>query len=316
MAQGMIVKALSGYYYVLPEILVQSGDSKAQARKDHNLIQCRGRGILRKHKTPPLVGDRVIYELTENGEGMVDEILPRTSELIRPPIANVKLAVLVFSLNEPALNLQLLDKFLVHIEHAGLEALICFTKQDLLTDSMDDDSSDLVSEMTQVHHLYESIGYNVLITSALKQLGIDAVLDRLQGIISVFSGQSGVGKSSLLNAMMPALQLETNIISAKLGRGKHTTRHVELIPLGNGGWVADTPGFSQLDFLQLEADQLSSCFIEFQALSEGCKFRGCLHQHEPDCRVRDALSQGRIAASRYEHYIQFLVEIKERKRRY
>jgi ribosome biogenesis GTPase len=316
MAQGMIVKALSGYYYVLPEILVQSGGSKAQTGKDHNLIQCRGRGILRKHKTPPLVGDRVVYELTENGEGMVDEILPRTSELIRPPIANVKLAVLVFSLNEPALNLQLLDKFLVHIEHAGLEVLICFTKQDLLTDSMDEDSSDLGLELTQVHQFYESIGYDVLTTSALKQLGIDAVLDRLQGIISVFSGQSGVGKSSLLNAMMPALQLETNIISEKLGRGKHTTRHVELIPLGNGGWVADTPGFSQLDFLQLEADQLSSCFIEFKALSEGCKFRGCLHQNEPDCRVKDAVSHGKIAASRYEHYIQFLVEIKERKRRY
>jgi ribosome biogenesis GTPase len=150
----------------------------------------------------------------------------------------------------------------------------------------------------------------------LKQIGVQAVLDRLQGTISVFSGQSGVGKSSLLNAMMPNLQLETNIISTKLGRGKHTTRHVELIPLGNGGWVADTPGFSQLDFLQLEADQLGACFIEFQALAANCKFRGCLHQHEPDCRVRDALAQGVIAASRYDHYIQFLVEIKERKRRY
>ena len=137
MAQGMIVKALSGYYYVLPEELVQSGESQAQIGKDHNLIQCRGRGILRKHKTPPLVGDRVIYELTENGEGMVDEIMPRSTELIRPPIANVSLAVLVFSLNEPALNLQLLDKFLVHIEHAGLETLICFTKQDLIKSSED-----------------------------------------------------------------------------------------------------------------------------------------------------------------------------------
>jgi ribosome biogenesis GTPase len=316
MAQGMIVKALSGYYYVLPEILVQSGESQAKIGKDHNLIQCRGRGILRKHKTPPLVGDRVIYELTENGEGMVDEILPRKTELIRPPIANVTLAVLVFSLNEPALNLQLLDKFLVHIEHAGLETLICFTKQDLITGASDNEVTDFVSETTKVYQLYESMGYNVLTTSAKKQEGITAVLDRLQGIISVFSGQSGVGKSSLLNAMMPSLQLETNIISHKLGRGKHTTRHVELIPLGNGGWVADTPGFSQLDFLQLEAEELSSCFIEFHALSEGCKFRGCLHQHEPDCRVKDALAQGAIAASRYEHYIQFLIEIKERKRRY
>jgi ribosome biogenesis GTPase len=315
MAKGMIVKALSGYYYVLPENLIQSGETQDRISKDHNLIQCRGRGILRKNKTSPLVGDRVIYELTENGEGMVDEIMPRSTELIRPPIANVSLAVLVFSLNEPALNLQLLDKFLVHIEHAGLETLICFTKKDLL-ESSDDDSVELVSESTKVYQLYESIGYNVLTTSALKHEGIEPVLDRLQGIISVFSGQSGVGKSTLLNTMMPKLQLETNIISHKLGRGKHTTRHVELIPLGNGGWVADTPGFSQLDFLQLEAEELGSCFIEFHALSDGCKFRGCLHQHEPDCHVRAAVAQGKIAASRYEHYIQFLIEIKERKRRY
>jgi ribosome biogenesis GTPase len=312
MAQGLIVKALSGYYYVLPELLVQDSKSHATSENDQNLVQCRGRGILRKHKTPPLVGDRVIYEVTENGEGMVDEILPRTSELIRPPIANVNLAVLVFSLDEPALNLQLLDKFLVHIEHAGLEALICFTKQDLISDSLDDEESDTA----KVYRLYESIGYQVLTTSALKQQGVKALLDRLQGTISVFSGQSGVGKSSLLNAMMPHLLLETNIISTKLGRGKHTTRHVELIPLGNGGWVADTPGFSQLDFLQLEVEQLGECFIEFKALAAGCKFRGCLHQHEPDCRVRDALVQGDIAASRYDHYIQFLIEIKERKRRY
>jgi ribosome biogenesis GTPase / thiamine phosphate phosphatase len=310
-AQGLIVKALSGYYYVLPDIVELNVTSEAMIAQESNLIQCRGRGILRKHKTPPLVGDRVVFEVTENGEGMVDEILPRTSELIRPPIANVKLAVLVFSLNEPALNLQLLDKFLVHIEHSGLEALICFTKQDLL----EPDTEDL-TDAAKVYELYESIGYAVLTTSALKHQGVEAVLDRLQGTISVFSGQSGVGKSTLLNAMMPNLQLETNIISSKLGRGKHTTRHVELIPLHNGGWVADTPGFSQLDFLQLEAEQLSACFVEFRALSANCKFRGCLHQHEPDCRVREALAQGQIAASRYEHYIQFLVEIKERKRRY
>jgi ribosome biogenesis GTPase len=316
MAQGLIVKALSGYYYVLPELLVHDSKSHAPNENDPNLIQCRGRGILRKHKTPPLVGDRVIYEVTENGEGMVDEILPRTSELIRPPIANVNLAVLVFSLDEPALNLQLLDKFLVHIEFAGLEALICFTKQDLVAGSLDNDASELLTDTTKVYQLYESIGYQVLTTSARTQQGVQAVLDRLQGSISVFSGQSGVGKSSLLNAMMPHLQLETNIISNKLGRGKHTTRHVELIALGNGGWVADTPGFSQLDFLQLECEQLAECFIEFKALSAGCKFRECLHRHEPDCRVKEALAKGEIAASRYDHYIQFLIEIKERKRRY
>ncbi|MDB5053760.1 MAG: GTPase [Bacilli bacterium] len=317
MAQGLIVKALSGYYYVLPELEATKTSLEPSTIARPALVQCRGRGILRKHKTPPLVGDRVIYEVTENGEGMVDEILPRTSELIRPPIANVQLAVLVFSLDEPALNLQLLDKFLVHIEHEGLEILICFTKQDLLKSANASDKQlEASSEADKVYELYQQIGYTVLTTSALKRQGVQAVLDKLRGTISVFSGQSGVGKSTLLNAMMPSLRLETNEISMKLGRGKHTTRHVELIPLDNGGWVADTPGFSQLDFLQLEAEQLGACFKEFHVLSSGCKFRGCLHQHEPDCRVREALTEGKIAASRYEHYLQFLTEIKERKRRY
>lgn len=307
MPEGLIIKALSGYYYVLPEKKSCLFLESTHVSGDLELIQCRGRGIFRKNKITPLVGDRVIYELTENGEGMVDEILSRTSELIRPPIANVKLAVLVFSLDEPAMNLQLLDKFLVHIEHEGLDTLICLTKQDLL---------DIADSSSQVQKQYEDIGYRVLITSIVSRQGIDAVLGQLENTISVFSGQSGVGKSSLLNAMMPGLRLETNEISSKLGRGKHTTRHVELIPLPNGGWVADTPGFSQLDFVQVEAEELGSCFIEFQSFAENCKFRGCIHHQEPGCKVISGVADGLIAKSRYAHYLQFLTEIKERKRRY
>lgn len=306
MPSGLIVKALSGYYYVLPDDSV-NGD----------YVQCRARGIFKKRGITPLVGDRAMYVLTENGEGTVNEILPRSSELIRPPVANVDLAVLVFSIDEPALNLPLLDKFLVHTESAGLDTLICLTKHDLLsTGRIMPEEGVPESGLDSVIRLYESIGYPVTVTSAKEGIGIEAVKDRLVGRIGVFAGQSGVGKSSLLNAMVPGLSLETNQISMKLGRGKHTTRHVELIRLPNGGLVADTPGFSQLDFLQVDAEGLGSCFREFAPFAEQCRFRGCSHLHEPDCKVQAAKEEGAIAASRYEHYVQFLEEIREKKRRY
>ncbi len=300
MPEGLIVKALSGYYYVKPALAAAEGN-----------VQCRGRGIFKKKGVTPLVGDRVIYTPTENGEGTVDEILPRETELIRPPIANAKLAVLLFSLREPDLNLQLLDKFLVHIEHAGLKTLICLTKGDLLNEEEDEAAESLL----RVQKLYRSIGYEVIVTSSATGAGTGEVKARLAGEISVFSGQSGVGKSSLLNAML-GLSLETSEISLKLGRGRHTTRHVELIELENGGYVADTPGFSQLDFLELGVEELSGCFREFAEYAEACKFRGCSHLHEPGCKVREAADRGVIAASRYEHYVQFQEEMKEKKRRY
>lgn len=309
MREGVIVKALSGYYYVRP----------ANAGADVQPAQCRARGIFKKKGVTPLVGDRVAYELTENGEGTVDDILPRTTELLRPPVANVDLAVLAFSLVEPALNLQLLDKFLVLTENAGLDTIICLTKLDLLqAGGRSDDAEREQAELDEVKRLYERLGYPVVVTSTRTKEGLDEVRSRLAGKTSVFSGQSGVGKSSLLNALVPGLTLETNAISSKLGRGKHTTRHVELIALEGegGGLVADTPGFSQLDFLQLEAEELSARFAEMKRLSAGCKFRGCLHRQEPGCRVLEALANGDVAPSRYKHYLAFLQEIQERKRRY
>ena len=302
MHEGLIVKALSGYYYVKP--LREGG---VVSREDAS-VQCRARGIFKKRGVSPLVGDRVLYALTENGEGTVDEILPRSSELIRPPVANVNLAVLLFSMKEPDLNLLLLDKFLVHIEHSGIDALICLTKSDLAEEGN--------SAAEEVQQMYKSVGYEVLITSSLEGVGMEEIKQRLAGEISVFSGQSGVGKSSLLNALMPGLTLETSEISMRLGRGRHTTRHVELIELDNGGFVADTPGFSQLDFLELGVEELSTCFREFAAYAEQCKFRGCSHTHEPGCRVLQAKENGDIFESRYEHYVEFLNEMKDKKRRY
>ncbi|MFD0713654.1 ribosome small subunit-dependent GTPase A [Paenibacillus sp. GCM10027626] len=302
-AVGRIVKALSGYYYVLPEEMDW-----------HSVpIQCRARGIFKKRGESPLVGDLVTYEHTSNGEGAVNSILPRTSELVRPPVANIDLAVLVFSVTEPALNLQLLDKFLAHIEHAGLQAILCLSKQDLAEHGPDMEEAQ--QAMEQVKAIYEPIGYEVFSTSSRLGSGTDALYNRLQGHLAVLAGQSGVGKSSLLNALVPGLALETNEISSKLGRGKHTTRHVELIPVGDG-YVADTPGFSQLDFTALGCDDLTGCFREMRERAEQCKFRGCTHLHEPGCAVLEALGKGEIAASRYEHYKQFTMELKDKKRRY
>jgi len=300
---GRIVRALSGYYYVLPE---QSARSDAP-------IQCRARGIFKKRGESPLVGDLVRFGVTENGEGTVDEIMPRTSELVRPPVANIDLAVLVFSVTEPSLNLQLLDKFLAHIEYAGIQTMLCLSKQDLTDGGESPDEAKRA--MDEVVRIYEPIGYDVLITSSKLGGGTGELLQRLNGHLAVFAGQSGVGKSSLLNALVPGLTLETSAISSRLGRGKHTTRHVELIDIG-GGYVADTPGFSQLDFAELGIGELGSCFREMRELAPSCKFRGCTHIHEPGCAVLDALEEGRVAPSRHANYAQFMAEMKEKKRRY
>lgn len=291
MPRGLIVKALSGFYYVMPH---GGGD----------LVQCRARGVFKVRGISPLVGDRVVYEVESTGEGTVVEIEERSTELVRPPIANVDTAVLVFSVKEPAVSHQLLDRFLVHTESAGLDTIICFSKKDLTGDQ---------DKLAATVAKYEAIGYEVFATSSTLQEGTQDLAKRLVDRISVFAGQSGVGKSTLLNAIIPGLQLETNAISHKLGRGKHTTRHVELLALPEGGWIADTPGFSQLDFSHLEPEELTYGFREFRPLAEQCKFRGCLHESEPACAVLDALNNDKLDQSRYEHYRLFLQELKEAK---
>ncbi|GAE33905.1 ribosome small subunit-dependent GTPase A [Halalkalibacter akibai] len=293
MATGMIVKALSGFYYVQTE---------------DGIFQCRGRGNFRKRQIKPLVGDEVEFEAENRTDGYILDVFERKNELIRPPIANVDQALLVFSALEPDFSPLLLDRFLVHIEANGLEAIIIISKVDLL-------GSSIPIDILKYKEQYEKIGYTVLLTSTLQKDGIDQIIPYLDGKVSVVAGQSGVGKSSLLNSLKPELNIETNEISSHLGRGKHTTRHVELLRIGNG-LVADTPGFSSLDFIDLETEDLSGCFPEMERLSADCKFRGCTHTSEPKCAVKAALEKEEIGESRMKHYLQFLEEIKNQKRRY
>ena len=292
MPEGKIVKALAGFYYVID---------------GEKMIQCRGRGVFRKMKISPLVGDTVVYQYENEREGYILEIKPRKNELIRPPISNVDQAILVFSAVEPQFSTVLLDRFLVLIEANNIKAVIVISKFDLLPD-------DKREEILQYKSDYEKAGYPVITTSSVTEEGAKKLIPYLGDGVSVFAGQSGVGKSTLLNTLNPMLQLKTDDISTHLGRGKHTTRHVELIPIGNG-LVADTPGFSSLEFT-IEDSELSDCFPEISEMSQYCKFRGCQHVQEPKCAVKEAVGAGEIKQYRYDHYLEFLTEIKDRKPRY
>ncbi|SHN15633.1 ribosome small subunit-dependent GTPase A [Gracilibacillus kekensis] len=293
MPKGKIVKALSGFYYVDYE---------------GGQIQCRGRGVFRQRKITPLVGDHVEFEYKDKREGYILSIDERKNQLTRPPIANVDQAIIVTSVKQPDLSLHLLDKFLVLVESKGIQPLLFFTKMDLLTEQ------EAITVKGKLAY-YQRIGYTIEFLSTRDKEMIEQLSIHLNNRVSVFAGQSGVGKTSILNRIVPGLQLETDDISESLGRGKHTTRHVELIPVENG-LVADTPGFSALDFKEIQLDELPNCFPEFQALQDECKFRGCMHIKEPKCAVKQALENGNILEDRYQNYLQYVEEIKNRKPRY
>lgn len=294
MKQGIIIKALSGFYYV---------------ENEQGVFQCRGRGVFRKRNITPLVGDRVIFEAENKTDGYVLEVLPRNNELNRPPISNVDQAILIFSVEEPSFSSLLLDRFLIHIEANDIQPIICLSKIDLLDKENEEN-------IKYYKHAYQKLGYKIVTVSIYLEDTIDVLRPYLKNKISVFAGQSGVGKSSILNALKPELELETAPISQSLGRGKHTTRHVELIPLDEGGYVADTPGFSSLDFQNIEIEELAYYFPEMKERLNDCKFRGCTHINEPSCAVKQAVNDGYISKHRYEHYALFLDEIKSQKRRY
>ena len=293
MATGQIRKALSGFYYV------QDGQQ---------LIQTRGRGIFRKRGITPLVGDFVEYEVEGNNDGTLTKVEARKNELVRPPIANIDQALLVFSVVEPEFNTILLDRFLVVLESFHIQPLICLTKMDLLPETKQDAIQAYVKD-------YEAIGYTIIQTFKDDETLMAKIVPYLKDKTTVLAGQSGVGKSTLLNTLMPQLELKTGVISDALGRGKHTTRHVELIEVAEG-LIADTPGFSSFDFDTIEREELTYCFPDLTKLSENCKFRGCLHVKEPKCAVKEAIETDELKQYRYDHYLQFLQEITDRKPRY
>jgi ribosome biogenesis GTPase len=295
MPDGKIVKALSGFYYV-------------QAQDQDRVYQCRGRGVFRKNKVNPLVGDVVEFDESNPGEGYVTKVKSRKNELIRPPIANIDQAIIVVSAVMPDFSSLLLDRFLVLIESKQIEPVIFISKMDLV----EEEKKELIE---QYQRDYREIGYRVHALSIKDISEKKDVTGLFKDKISVIAGQSGVGKSSLLNAFNTDLALETNEISESLGRGKHTTRHVELLKI-KGGLVADTPGFSSLEFNDLELEYLPSCFPEMKELEGSCKYRGCMHNKEPKCAVKSAVENGDIPSYRYDHYLSFYEEIQNRKPRY
>lgn len=289
MIKGRIVKAISGFFYVKPHV-----------KSDENIYECKARGILRKKNITPIIGDEVIISLTSSNCGIIEDVNPRRTELIRPPVANIDKVFITFSVKEPTPNLSLLDRFIVFSEKVGLSIVIVLTKIDL--DITGGITNSIVSE-------YEKVGYKVVPVSVVSGYNIDLIKDEMKGCISAFAGQSGVGKSSIINAIDPKLKLETAEISQKLGRGRHTTRHAQLFDVGNDSIIADTPGFSSFDINDISEDELKHYFIEFD-IKEECRFGNkCIHRNEPDCRIKEAVENGDISKRRYESYIQILDEI-------
>ena len=299
MQEGQITKALSGFYYITDE--------------NNVVYQTRARGVFRKEGITPLVGDYVNFESENLDEGTLVEVKQRKNELTRPPIANVDIGVIVSSVIGPNFSAQLLDRFLVMLEYKNIHPIIYISKLDMVDEKAE-------KEIEQYKVIYEKIGYpfitlNVTEVENLKEEIRKIFADYFEDKLVVFIGQSGAGKSTLLNYLNPEFDLITAETSKSLGRGKHTTRHVELLPL-LGGLFADTPGFSALNFSEIEKEKLSNCFPEMKKLSTNCKFRGCLHQNEPKCAVKDAVKTGDVASSRYENYLQILTEIQNRKPMY
>lgn len=287
--KGRVVKALSGFYYI----------------DDGQMIhQCRARGKLRKQALKPVVGDFVEFQEGNHDDGYLMKILERKNVLKRPPIANVDQAILVFSRKEPDFSRLLLDKFLLLIEHQEIVPIIVISKMDL---ESDDGIDQYIDE-------YRLAGYQVIETSSKDHLGIEELKAVFKDKVTVFTGQSGVGKSSLLNALDIQLNLETNEISKALGRGKHTTRHVELMKM-YGGYVGDTPGFSSLE-LEMDPVEAAVAYHDFYELSKHCKFTGCLHDKEPHCAVKEAVEKQIISKERYDNYIMMLNELKKRKEKF
>lgn len=289
MSEGRIIRALSGFYYI---------------ESDGIIYQTRARGVFRKRGQSPLVGDSVSFTSETLQEGVLETIHDRQNSLVRPPVANVDVGVVVMSAVEPEFSTNLVDRFLVYLEGTHIHPVVLVTKVDLL-------SAEQLMRLEQIREHYRQIGYDVWFSTEIAD-DATAFLASLAGQLVVFLGQSGVGKSTMLNRLIPDLEQETGEISTALGRGRHTTRSVSLHEV-SGAWIADTPGFSTVDFIGVEKEDLPHLFPEFEAVSHACKFRECTHRHEPNCAVQAGVQDGTIWQERYDHYVSFYDEIDSRK---
>ncbi len=290
--RGKIVKGIAGFYYVHAE--------------DLQIYECRARGIFRRENIKPLVGDDVELEVLDQQEkeGNIRKILPRRSRLIRPAVANIDQALVIFAIRKPEPNFNLLDRFLIMMEQQGLPSVICFNKSDIASAQ---DRADLQSA-------YETCGYQVFFISVKEEEGLREVRRVLQGKTTTVAGPSDVGKSSLINCLYPQAEMETGAVSEKIDRGRHTTRHSELFALDGESYIMDTPGFSSLQLFDMEKEELKDFYPEFREYEDGCRFRGCVHVSEPGCSVKAALAEGRISKVRYHNYTVLYEELKERKK--
>lgn len=289
MLNGVIIKTYNSFYYV------QTADQ---------VVACKLRGRFKKERFSLLVGDQVEYELSGVGAGVIEKIMPRRSMLRRPMIANIDQVILTFAAVNPNINRDLVDRFLVLAEMSDLDIVLCINKVDLAD----------TNELENIVEHYRNIGYKVITLSAKAGIGVHELRDKLYGKISVFAGPSGAGKSTILNNVETGLTLVTGEVSAKIGRGKHTTRFAELLPLSGGGFVVDTPGFSLTEFSDMTPTELMHCFPEISELVSGCKFSTCIHSREPQCAVKQAVLEGRIQEQRYQSYLEILGEIIENKK--
>ncbi len=284
--QGKIIKGIAGFYYI--------------ETHDARIYECKAKGIFRKDNVKPLVGDNVMIDIIdeENKKGNITEILPRKNRLLRPPVANVDQAVILFAIVKPDPNYNLLDRFLIMMRQQNLPVIICFNKQDIATQE----------EQQELYNAYEKCGYKVLFISVKEEKGLDELKELLRGKTTTLAGPSGVGKSSLLNKLVPDALMQTGELSRKIDRGKNTTRHSELFyvsELSQGDeetYLFDTPGFTSLNLNDVTTDNLMQYYPEFEEYEPECRFGGCSHIAEPDCGVKNALSEGKISAVRYENY--------------
>ncbi len=291
---GKIIKGIAGFYYVYV--------------RGNGLYECKAKGAFRSKKMKPYVGDDVEIVIIdeEKMKGNIEKILPRKNTLLRPAVANVDQAMIVFAMKEPKPNFNLLDRFLMMMLKQEIPTIICFNKKDIATEE----------EEKEFFDIYKDCGCEIVFTSTYTEEGLSFIKKLIDGKTTALAGPSGVGKSSLLNQLQEGVSMETGSVSEKIKRGKHTTRHSELIPVNENTYVMDTPGFSSLFTTMFETQEVKDYFYEFLHYEDSCRFQGCVHINEPDCAVKQALEEGKISQTRYDNYKLIYEEVKQRKKKW